>query len=240
MIRALRLLLCSGLLAAGLAPVLRAAPDEDNVGVAIHQTGRVLVFPPDLLTMGVSEGEVQVVLSVDAEGKLTDLLVVSYTNPAFAEAVEKVLPTWTYDPARLHGRAQAGRVDIDIKFSSEVNIFVVNLGWHYWENVTGGHRFVYKTYKLSDLDRIPTPAHVVRPGLPNGAAPSSDRTVTVEFFIDEYGRVRVPTVDRTEASDSYAAAAIAAVEQWKFEPPVRHGKPVLVLLQEDFTFRAKR
>jgi outer membrane biosynthesis protein TonB len=193
-----------------------------------------------MLDQGIDEGEVQVVLSVDAQGKLSDLLIVGYTNSGFADAVAKVLPTWTYDAAQVHGRAQASRVDIDIKFSSEVNIMVVNLGWHYWENMSGGNRrFAYKTYKLGDLDRIPTPIQIVRPGLPKGEAPSADRTVTVEYFIDEEGRVRVPTVDRDQASDACAGAAIAAVEQWKFEPPTRHRKPVLVLVREDFTFRAK-
>jgi TonB family protein len=235
-----RLLICLGLTAATL-PVVSAAPDDDNTGIAIHQTGRVLVFPPELLAEGIDEGEVQAVLSVDAQGKLSDLLIVGYTNPAFADAVSKALPTWTYDAARIHGRPQASRVDIDITFSSEVNIMVINLGWHYWENVANAvRRFVYKTYKLGDLDRIPTPTQIVRPGVPNGDAPASDRTVTVEYFIDESGHVRVPTVDRDQAGDALAAAAIAAVEQWKFEPPMRHGRPVLVLVREDFTFRAKR
>jgi TonB family protein len=239
MTRLLCLLLCFGLPAVGVRAV-GPASDDDNAGIAIHQTGRVLVFPSDLLIQGIDEGEVQAVLSVDAQGRLSDLLIVGYTNSAFADMVTKVLPTWTYDAARIHGRPQASRVDIDITFSNEVNIVVVNLGWHYWENVAGGvRRFAYKTYKLGDLDRIPTPVQIVRPGNPNGEAPGSDRTVAVEFFIDETGRVRVPTVDREQAGNILAAAAIAAVEQWKFEPPLRHGRPVLVLVQQDFKFRAK-
>jgi hypothetical protein len=34
------------------------------------------------------------------------------------------------------------------------------------------------------------------------------------------------------------AAAITAVEQWQFEPPVSRGRPVLVLVQQDFNFKA--
>ena len=64
-------------------------------------------------------------------------------------------------------------------------------------------------------------------------------TVTVEFYIDEQGTVRMAAVPRESAGDVYAAAAVAAVEQWRFEPPLRKGEPVLVLAQQEFKFRPK-
>jgi len=30
------------------------------------------------------------------------------------------------------------------------------------------------------------------------------------------------------------------VEQWRFEPPLRKGKPVLVLVEQQFKFRPKK
>jgi TonB family protein len=64
--------------------------------------------------------------------------------------------------------------------------------------------------------------------------------VTVEFYIDEQGRVRMAAVPREAADDIYSAAAVAAVEQWRFEPPLRKGKPVLVLVEQLFRFRPKK
>lgn len=239
-----RAILCATLLASALLPATRtgAAPADDDVGIAIHQTGRVLVFPSNLLQQGVPSGDVEVVLSVDAKGQLTDLLIVGYTNPEFADAVTAALKTWTYEPARVHGRALASRVDLQIEFKSEVSVMVINLGWNYWERMSGQwQHFAYKTYKLGDLDRIPTPVHVIKPVLAKNDSPrGTPHEVTVEFFIDEQGKVRVPTVDRAQADDVYAAATVAAVEQWRFEPPVRHGRPVLVLVQQDFDFRPKQ
>jgi TonB family protein len=238
-----RPLLGAALLAALLSPASRAgaAPADEDSGVVIHQTGRVLVFPPKALSEGVPSGEVQVVLSVDAKGGLTDCLVVGYTLPEFAEAATAALKTWTYEPAHVHGRARASRLDLLITFKSEINVLVVSASLHFFERVSNEWgSYSYKTCKLADLDRIPTPVHVIQPVLSKTDADRAGvHVVTVEFFIDEEGRVRVPTVAREFADDAYAAAMVAAVEQWRFEPPQRRGHPVLVLAQQDFNFRSK-
>jgi TonB family protein len=82
--------------------------------------------------------------------------------------------------------------------------------------------------------------HVVTPSIPDGVlAPGETRVVTVEFYIDQEGKVRVPAVAREDADDRLATVAVAAVEQWRFEPPMRDKQPVLVLAQQDFRFVAK-
>ena len=61
----------------------------------------------------------------------------------------------------------------------------------------------------------------------------------MEFYIDETGHVRLPAVSRetNEADEELSAAAVTAVEQWQFEPPVSKGKPVFVLAHQDFDFK---
>ena len=61
----------------------------------------------------------------------------------------------------------------------------------------------------------------------------------MEFYIDPQGRVRIPSVSREtiEANPGLAAAAVTAVSQWQFAPPVSNGKPVLVVASQDFSFR---
>jgi TonB family protein len=61
----------------------------------------------------------------------------------------------------------------------------------------------------------------------------------VEFYIDPQGNVRMPSVSREtiEANEELSAVAIAAVSQWQFDPPLAKGRPVLVLAQQDFTFK---
>lgn len=237
----IRALLCLliGLSAAGLslgAAASRTGGEED-AGIAINQSS-VLVYPPMMLYNAIYYGEARVVISVDENGKLTDCLVTGYTNEAFAEAAVGALKRWSYESARANGRARASRADVLFIFRDK-GVIVQNLPGALEQHRTFGalqDRYTFKPCKLGELDRIPNPIHVVPP-----AAAKSDRphSVTVEFYIDDEGRVRMPAVARESADDIYAAAAVSAVEQWRFEPPLRKGRPVLVYAQQEFNFRPK-
>lgn len=212
-------------------------PGEENVGLGIEQVG-VLVYPQKMLGDAVYSGEVRIVISVDENGKLTDCLVTGYTQQAFAEAVVAAIQRWHYEPAKVNGRRRPSRADLQFEFRDKgviVQTFPGALVRHAYRRNIEEH-FVYKPCLLRDLDRIPTPVHVISPtAMPEDAA----RSVVVEFYIDEEGRVRMPAVDREAADDPLAGAAVAAVEQWRFEPPLRKGHPVLVYAQQEFTFSAK-
>ena len=80
----------------------------------------------------------------------------------------------------------------------------------------------------------------MNPVYPNQLARSSlGGHIHVEFYIDETGRVRMPSVSREtdEASEALSSAAITAVAQWQFDPPTVKGRAVLVLAQQDFNFK---
>jgi outer membrane biosynthesis protein TonB len=61
--------------------------------------------------------------------------------------------------------------------------------------------------------------------------------VTIEFFIDETGAVRLPAGVTTE-NKVLTALALDAVKQWKFTPPTTRGKGVLVKASQVFNFNA--
>lgn len=210
---------------------------EANAGIAIHEIG-ALAYPPAMLYDGVRSGEVRLAISVDHEGRLTDHLVIGYTDPGFVETAITAVKHWTYEPARANGRAQSARANVLFVFRDE-GVIVQRLPGaieRIYVSEMMSERYVYEPCRLRDLDRIPTPVHVVSPAVRLEGAP---RTVTVGFYIDEEGRVRMPAVERESANDLLAVAAVTAVEQWRFEPPLRQGRPVLVYAQQDFTFRAK-
>lgn len=229
----LLLLVCA--VAAAGAPL----PDtiDPNAGIGIRQTG-VLVYPPSMLYSGIHSGEVRIAIGVDEKGRLTDFLVTGYTEKGFVDGVVAAIKRWTYEPARTSGRAQSARAEVLFIFKDQGVIVQRLPGATEREFLSGMMQgsYAYAPCRLRDLDRIPTPVHVVSPATNFG---NEAHDVTVEFYIDEQGQVRMAAVSREAADDIYSAAAVAAVEQWRFEPPLRKGRPVLVLVQEEFKFRPK-
>lgn len=236
------------LLAASLClplPAFAVDATADYVPMKMVQTEPV-IFPSEAHNLGVREGEAHVSVAVDENGKITDYLVTAYTHPAFADAAVNALRKWEFEPAYVQGKPRNSLVDLAFSFESkgvsvvslDVITYVEQLNYHLHP---GTYRYHVST--LRELDHIPTPTKVVRPAYAIESAKHQTGvvTITVQFFIDETGHVRMPSVTReTDASNALlAAAAVAAVSQWEFEPPMSHGHPVLVEARQDFNFKPK-
>jgi TonB family protein len=201
------------------------------------------VFPQEALTDGLRSGTVRIAIQIDADGNLTDHLVTVYSHPRFAEAAETSIKHWRYHPARIHGNPRSATADIRFNFEAS-GVVLVDMS-----ALTGPELFHYKiapnsnaysACTLSQLDRTPTPVKIVKPVYPEKLAKSSrGGHVSVEFYIDREGRVRLPSVDPAtiEANEELSALAVTAVEQWQFDPPLMNGRPVLTLAQQDFDFK---
>lgn len=219
------------------AEVLRRNSDDEHVGIGVEQVG-VLTYPPSMFYEGIYSGEVRAVISVSESGELTDCLIVGYTQEAFAEVALAAIKRWKYRPALVRGEPRASRAELVFEFRNQ-GVIVQSLPNAIIRRAFFGaldEKYIYKPCRLRDLDRIPVPVEVVTPVV---GAPKENRKVVVSFFIDEEGRVRMPAVNREFAEDVYAAAAVSAVEKWRFEPPLRKGRPVLVSAQQEFNFQVK-
>jgi TonB family protein len=96
--------------------------------------------------------------------------------------------------------------------------------------------YEYKLCTMRDIDNIPVPVFVIRPDYPPEiAAKNIAGEVSVAFFIDETGAIRMPAVTQSD-SQILSDLAINALRQWKFEPPTRKGLPVLVKAVQLFKF----
>lgn len=202
-----------------------------------------VTFPREVTVLGLTTGEAHVAIQIDENGKLTDSLVTAYTHPKFAEHAVHALNRWRYEPAIVNGERRGATADLTFSFETK-GLVVVDLSVSAYVELRNiqlrPSAYSYSAKRLSQLDRIPTPAKVVQPGYPAEAAQQGrSAVVTVFFYIDEQGRVRLPAVDRTEgqANDAFAASAIGAVSQWQFEPPLSRGKPVLVAARQEFNFK---
>jgi TonB family protein len=61
-------------------------------------------------------------------------------------------------------------------------------------------------------------------------------TVTVAFIVDEYGKVAEEAVVKS-ANSIFAAAALRAVEMWRFTPATYDGIPIRSIVNVPITFR---
>jgi TonB family protein len=199
-------------------------------------------YPQKVLALGLLQGEAMVSVQIDAEGVLTDYVVAAYSHPAFGEEAVAALKKWKFRPAQIRGVPVSATADFSFNFKSggvvvDLTVFSVPELLHF---KLAPDAAAFSACTLSELDRIPTPTKIVKPSYtPEQARQTHVSHVTVEFYIDEQGHVRMPAVSRetNEASEGLAAAAIAAIEQWQFEPPMLKGRPTLVLAEQDFDFK---
>jgi TonB family protein len=231
------LVLFSFAVAASPALAQRPSRNSDFQSAKIIQTVQP-VFPESLIVRYRNGGEVRVAISVDANGKLGEWLVISYTDREFADAAVAAFKEWEFEPARMMGEPIP--VHIELTFNFEVKGVVVSLTPAETTDVLFNSLLsrqpAYAPCTLRELDRIPVPLNTVKPAYPKELGDRGVQgAVTVEFFIDEQGAVRMPfVVGRPPIA--LADLAVDAVRLWKFEPPTRHGRPVLVHVRQVFTF----
>jgi TonB family protein len=104
------------------------------------------------------------------------------------------------------------------------------------EQWTTEGRFAYQPCPAQQLDQPLKTVHVVKPVYPKELGDQGiSGKVLIEFYVDEKGKTRMPTASRA-SNEVLAMIAIAAVEQWQFEPPTRKGKPILVCANQEFSF----
>lgn len=213
------------------APVVPA-----NANCKIHRTSPVR-YPVSLMREGISYGEARVLINIDSQGKLTETMVLAYTHKPFADAALAAVSEWRYEAARLDGETVGTVADVTFRFEIDGVLLVERVGVpHFAQNEPFDSKYTYKPHGLRTLDRIPTPIQVTQPIYPKEWIDQGLRgDVVVDFYIDETGAVRMPSVASTQ-NPLLAAAAAASVREWRFAPPLRKGRPVLAHCQQIFKF----
>lgn len=226
---------------AGPAVAQNQIPVAERTPIRIEQTAPAQ-FPRKLDRTQVMQGEAWVVINVDATGKLIDVLVTGYTRREFADEAVAALRLWEYQPATVRGEPwptvrelhfDFARTGVVVDFTG-LSLMLVDMEKMLQDRVT------FRARSLRELDRIPVPVQMASPVYPQEwASAGKVGNVTVEFYIDATGQVRIPAVLQWDKPE-LAYAAVQAVRQWKFEPPLVRGEPVLVLARQEFHFSPKR
>jgi len=229
------LFLFSAVMGAAQAQMIGRDPD--------FQAGKIIQtvapeFPFTLYQVYNHGGTAQLVINIDAEGKLKDWLIVGYTAPKFADLALTAVKQWRFEPARWRGDAVPSCTTLTFTFAVKgVVISVVgneNLPSYFSTLFDPGNS--RRLYSLRELDHIPIPIHADAPLYPKSLADQGVAgEVVVGFYIDEQGAVRLPFVISWR-QNSVANLAIDAVQRWKFEPPTHAGRPVMAYVQQVFEF----
>lgn len=195
------------------------------------------MFPPGLEYAGFNSGEADLALEVDRDGHLVDCLAVAYTRMEFAAAALQAVHAWRFDPIGEGGLRSGWVAEVKLDFRVDGIRVVVDNPEHPAGKLKiltpDDTRFAYHAYRPSELDRMPQLVHFVPP---SSSAPGVAR---VEFYVDPQGRVRLPGIVQASNAE-VGAAALAAVRQWQFEPPLRGGRPVLIRVTQELRFGARR
>jgi TonB family protein len=199
-------------------------------------------FSPVLLNRGVTEGKVALVIDVSEEGKLTDWLALGYTDPELVGYFVDALKGWEITPARLDGKPIAAQVELKLEVTAE-GVVVSRTNQESLDSIVrsiAGNPLKYQRVSLRLLDHAPVLVSSVSPRYAQAAEKAGVRgKVQVRFYIDQQGKVRMPSIE-TGAQPYLAAQAVAAVREWKFEPPTSRGQPVLVAASQEFDFRSTK
>lgn len=199
----------------------------------------VPVFPFELVQLGVREGKALIGFSVDANGQIDECFPIAYTHKEFADVSVAAVRRWKFEPARIGGEPVGASSQVTVNFETQGPTVVSLTGGEalaLWMNSLHRDAPGYFPRTLRELDRIPTPVATPAPAYSHEFVTRGHvGTVTVDFYIDEAGAVRLPSTESTE-DPQLAALAITALRQWKFEPPRCQGRPVLVKASQVFRF----
>lgn len=218
--------------------VSTAIASAKTTPIKIEQTvdGR---FPASLEFTTITSGQARLMINVDADGKLADLMVVSYSNAAFADEATSLLRRWRYSPATVDGKPVGVRVQLEINFIAKGRVISLT-AIETTNSLVDRIMPVQLVRRICAPDELDHPLAVLQtvvppnPGLAANSSHSSGSTV-LDFYVDEKGHARMPVV-MTATNQSYAEAAVNALNQWKFFSPTRQGQPVAVRVQQEFIF----
>jgi TonB family protein len=175
-------------------------------------------------TYNIASGTVVLDVLVSEKGEVLNVQVRRDIVPLTEEAVSSVR-TWTFEPARLDGKAATSRVTVAVTFNPP-SVLAANVP-------------LPPLIRQDDEARIqsalqpPEVTFAAFPAYPSGAI--GPATAIVEATIDEAGKVRSTKVLRDVPP--FTAKAPQAVERWRFMPGLLNGRPLESRAVLAFVFR---
>ncbi len=208
-----------------------------------HEPDVEVDYPGSATARGIPKGMAVVSILVGADGKAIDYLLVNCTDPAFGTALLDEAKTLKFAAANFKGIAVPARFNLGYNFVPNDKSIAVNAMDAARAKIGGidPPAATYSAVSEGKLDRPLEFTRAVMPQLPADYRGADAKTVMVfvTFYVDEQGHARAPNVE-SAVSPGLIPAALRAVAQWSFKPPLAKGKPALVFAGRAVGFVASK
>ncbi len=223
------------LLAAAAASSI-ARGEEDETRTARVKDRVEAVYPYELALKGV-EGQAALQFNVDPDGQAQDVIVAGATEPEFGFAAKAMLEAWRFEPVRdgddpawAKGQTLVVRFEAasgDVALDATARRLLTELRKE--KPTIGG---------AGSLDGVPWALKTAKPVYPRDLLKGKDiaGTATIDFIVDEKGKVQLPRI--VSASQwEFGWAAATAVLRFEFTPPTKAGTPTAVRMRIPVVFK---
>ncbi|HRE80677.1 MAG TPA: TonB family protein [Opitutaceae bacterium] len=181
------------------------------------------------------EGKASVAFVIDETGRVIRADVLSASHPEFGMSVRAAVENFVFEPATQNGRPCPSLSGYEEVFESKGDRMLVT--WEERELLRRQKSRPESIVKLSELDEPLRPISRKSIVYPISAKVDTGEAI-IEFFVDEDGRARLPRIiSATEPSFGYSA--MQSLRDWRFTPPTRGGRPVVVRTQIPIRFNRK-
>lgn len=197
-------------------------------------------FPDMARLEGLGEGHVALAIGRTAAGEPTDILVLHATDSRLGEAAVEAAREWRFKPSTDPADLLIRTVRIGFRLNGVV---VYPFGKKHIEEVLDAVSDVklrepIRVPRVQALAQAPKPLAQPMPAYPTSLQSKAiEGSAAVRFYVDEEGRVRLPEVIEATTPE-FADAALAAVTQWRYEPPQHRGRYIVASDNWAFQFKA--
>jgi TonB family protein len=217
--------------AGGIAPVVAFGSEASPPDRAPRAVKRVDAIYPFSLSRAGASGSVTVSFTVNTQGRVADVSVVSSTRKEFEAPAITAISKWEFEPGIRNGKPVAARMQVSLTFTLEDETTEPRQ----W-SVTkpAGHDSMPPEFRWLTA---PEPLKLTSPVYPFEALKAGrPGTARIRYVVGPGGSVVDLEVVSASAPE-FGAAALAAIETWTFKPATREeGTACMALLGETFEF----
>jgi TonB family protein len=190
-------------------------------------------FPAVAEDQGLVQGFATIAVAWQGDGRPSDVVVLRTSERLLGESARDAAMQWRRAPSPIVREVAI----YELKFVLSGVIVCRNTSAE--AQLAESRAIEVPPLHLPSAEELDSPLKAIKqpmPEFPVAARGKWDEgTVVVEFYVDEDGRVRAPTVRESTAAE-FSSEALSAIQQWQFETPRKNGQPAVMAGRWEFQF----